>query len=163
MKIKDLTTGQIFEYGSNRHHALRISGDGRTLSFENLQNGDGSLFGDYRFIDDSEEVIPSESECSCKHGADSYFNIGGFTTDINTCGENMKNSDVSYKEGCARLIGEILAEKIESLSDIEQKVIKLKYGIEDGILRTDKEVAEECGIHKTTASLIKRQALRNLR
>lgn len=78
MKIKDLTTGQIFEYGSNHHHALRISGDGRTLSFEHLQNGDDSEYGDYRFIDDCEEVIPSETECSCRYGADSYFNIGGF-------------------------------------------------------------------------------------
>lgn len=77
MKIKDLITGQIFEYGSNRHHALRISDDGRTLSFENLQNGDGSEYGDYRFIDDCDEQIPEETECN-HYGADSYFNIGGF-------------------------------------------------------------------------------------
>ena len=77
MKIKDLTTGQIFEYGSNRHHALRISADGRTLSFENLQNGDGSQCGDCRFIDDCDEQIPEETECN-HYGADSYFNIGGF-------------------------------------------------------------------------------------
>lgn len=83
MKIKDLTTGQIFEYGSDRHHSLKISGDGRTLSFEHLQNGDGSRYGDYRFVDDYEEVIPSESECSCRHGADSYFDIGGFAEEYN--------------------------------------------------------------------------------
>lgn len=78
MKIKDLTTGRIFEYGSDRHHSLRISADGRTLSFENLQNGDGSAYGDYRFIDDCEEDIPEKTECFIKYGADSYFNIGGF-------------------------------------------------------------------------------------
>ena len=81
MKIKDLTTGQVFEYGSNRHHALRISDDGRTLSFEHLQNGDGSRYGDYRFVDDDEEKIPSEIED--EYGADSYFNIGGFGKQVN--------------------------------------------------------------------------------
>ena len=74
MKIKDLTTGKIFEYGSNHHHALCISEDGRSLHFENLQNGDGSRFGDYRFVDDTEEKIPSETD----HIVDCYFNIGGF-------------------------------------------------------------------------------------
>lgn len=77
MKIKDLATGKIFEYGSDRHHALVISNDGRTLSFENLQNGDGSKYGDYRFVDDCDEEIPENTEFS-KYGADSYFNIGGF-------------------------------------------------------------------------------------
>lgn len=76
MKIKDLTTGQIFEYGSNTHHSLRISDGGRMLSFENLQNGDGSQYGDYRFIDDNEEKIPDEIES--EYGCDCYFNIGGF-------------------------------------------------------------------------------------
>lgn len=76
MKIKDLTTGQIFEYGSNRHHALRISADGRTLSFENLQNGDGSKYGEYRFIDDNEEKTPDEIES--EYSGECYFNIGGF-------------------------------------------------------------------------------------
>lgn len=77
MKIKDLETGKIFEYGSDMHHALAISDDGRSLSFENLQNGDGSKNGNYRFIDDCDLKIPIETECF-KHGADSYFNIGGF-------------------------------------------------------------------------------------
>lgn len=77
MKIKDLSTGEVFEYGDNIHHALVISNDGRTLSFQNLHNGDGSKFGDYRFIDDLDLEIPSETECF-KYGADSYFNVGGF-------------------------------------------------------------------------------------
>ena len=42
MKIRDNETGEVFEYGTNIHHALRISENGGCLTFENLQNGDGS-------------------------------------------------------------------------------------------------------------------------
>lgn len=76
MTIKDMDTGHIFEYGSNRHHALRISEDGRCLYFEHLQNGDGSIGGGYRFVDDDTEQIPKDIKS--EYGADSYFNIGGF-------------------------------------------------------------------------------------
>ena len=76
MKIKDMDTGHIFEYGSNRHHALRISEDGRCLYFEHLQNGDGSIGGGYRFVDEDTEQIPKDIKS--EYGADSYFNIGGF-------------------------------------------------------------------------------------
>ncbi len=80
MKIKDLTNGEVFEYGESHHHALRISGDGMSLYFEHLQNGDGSFCGEYRFVDDFEEKIPDETETVKRYGADCYFNIGGFDT-----------------------------------------------------------------------------------
>lgn len=47
--IKDLQSGRVFEYGKNCHDRLVISEDGRSLHYENLQNGDGSCCGDYRF------------------------------------------------------------------------------------------------------------------
>jgi hypothetical protein len=47
--IQDVNSGTVFEYGANCHHRLVISKDGRTLSFYNLQNCDGSSVGDYRF------------------------------------------------------------------------------------------------------------------
>lgn len=78
MEIKDLATGKVFEYGTDKHHSLRISEDGRSLYFEHLQNGDGSRFGDYRFVDDTEEKIPAETDTYKEFGAESYFNIGGF-------------------------------------------------------------------------------------
>lgn len=43
MKIRDNQTGKVFEYGADRHHALRISENGGCLLFENLQNGDVPL------------------------------------------------------------------------------------------------------------------------
>ena len=78
MYIKDLQTGKVRLYGSNCHDSLRISEDGRTLSYENLQNGDGSKYGDYRFVTDEQGKIPSEDETYIKYGADAYFNIGGW-------------------------------------------------------------------------------------
>lgn len=78
--IKDmgLKSGTVIRpYGSSCHDSLRISSDGRTLSYENLQNGDGSKYGDYRFCDE-EGHTPEEDLDLVKHGADAYFNIGGF-------------------------------------------------------------------------------------
>ena len=63
MKIRDNETGEIFEYGTNRHHALMISANGGCLTFENLQNGDGSLKsgdGGYSFVLDDGKT-PEES------------------------------------------------------------------------------------------------------
>ena len=53
MNIRDNETGEVFEYGTNIHHALMISANGGCLTFENLQNGDGSLEsgnGGYSFV-----------------------------------------------------------------------------------------------------------------
>lgn len=77
MYIKDLQSGEVRKYGLNHHDALRVSRDGTILSYENLQNGDGSRFGDYRFCD-KDGLIPEEDEVLVKYGADAYFNIGGF-------------------------------------------------------------------------------------
>lgn len=78
MWIKDLQTGTVREYGKNCHDSLRISGDGRTLTYYNLQNGDGSGYGDFRFVVDPEGHTPDEDETLIKYGADVYFNIGGW-------------------------------------------------------------------------------------
>lgn len=78
MYIKDLQTGHIRPYGSDRHDSLMISNDGRTLSYYNLQCGDGSKYGDFRFVVDEAGHIPSEDDVLMSHGAFAYFNIGGF-------------------------------------------------------------------------------------
>lgn len=78
MWIKDLQTGTVREYGKNCHDSLRISGDGRTLTYYNLQCGDGSGYGDFRFVVDPEGHTPDEDETLIKYWADAYFNIGGW-------------------------------------------------------------------------------------
>lgn len=80
MKIRDNKTGKIFEYGSDPHHALRISENGGCLLFENLQNGDGSLEdgnGGYSFVLDDDKT-PEESDSADAINGCSYANIGGF-------------------------------------------------------------------------------------
>ena len=82
MYIKDLQSGEVHEYGTNCHDSLRITDDGRMLSYENLQNGDDSHYGDYRFVTDKNGKIPGEDLDLIAHGADAYFNIGGFKKGI---------------------------------------------------------------------------------
>lgn len=79
MWIKDLEDGTVRKYGTNCHDSLRISNDGTCLEYYNLQNGDGSgEGGGYRFVTDEEGRTPDEDDVCIRHGADAYFNIGGF-------------------------------------------------------------------------------------
>lgn len=87
MKIRDNETGEVFEYGTNMHHALRISENGGCLIFENLQNGDGSLkngAGGYSFVLDDGKTPEESLSPDAVYGA-TYANIGGFH------GSDMKN------------------------------------------------------------------------
>lgn len=87
MKIRDNETGEVFEYGTNIHHALRISENGGCLTFENLQNGDGSLQsgdGGYSFVLDDGKTPKESNSPDAVNGA-TYANIGGFH------GDNTKN------------------------------------------------------------------------
>lgn len=83
MKIRDNETGEVFEYGTNIHHALMISANGGCLTFENLQNGDGSLEsgnGGYSFVLDDGKT-PEESTSPDAVNGGTYANIGGFHGD----------------------------------------------------------------------------------
>lgn len=96
MKIRDNETGEVFEYGTNRHHALRISRNGGCLTFENLQNGDGSLKsgdGGYSFVLDDGKT-PEESVSPDAVNGSTYANIGGFYE------ENSKNDGWIPVEEC---------------------------------------------------------------
>lgn len=68
---------KVREYGTNRHDALMISNDGKCLYYENLQNGDGSMFGAYTFVLDDEKT-PEESDSPDAFYGMTYANIGGF-------------------------------------------------------------------------------------
>lgn len=99
MYIKDLQTGHVRKYGSDRHDSLRISDDGRVLSYYNLQNGDGSQWGDYRFCDD-EGHTPEEDETLAKYGADAYFNIGGWEEEKTVTWMLSRELNVAVCSGC---------------------------------------------------------------
>lgn len=85
--IRDNTNGKVFEYGKDCHDSLRISEDGRYLTYNNLQNGDGSGFGSlenkegYSFVVDGLPLTPNElaeKTGYVEHATESYANIGGF-------------------------------------------------------------------------------------
>lgn len=127
MYIKDKYSGTVRKYGTNHHDSLRISNDGRTLSYENLQNGDGSRYGDYRFVTDKEGHIPAEDEDLIKYGAGAYFNIGGFKLEevleeINTelAKKCEEQGDDEYDNGVImglELAIEIIDKHIKELKD----------------------------------------------
>ena len=87
MKIRDNETGEVFEYVTNIHTALSIRRNGGCLTFENLQNGDGSLQsgdGGYSFVLDDGKTPKESNSPDAVNGA-TYANIGGFH------GDNTKN------------------------------------------------------------------------
>lgn len=109
MYIKDTHSGEVREYGTNHHDSLRISNDGTYLTYEHLQCGDGSIAGNkehsgYLFCDE-EGHTPEEDEVLCKHGADAYFNIGGFNDKQN---EKGMTRWIPVSEGLPEEYGEYL-------------------------------------------------------
>lgn len=88
--IKDMTNGKVRKYGTNNHDSLEISDDGKTLSYYNLQNGDGSSYGEYRMCDNPKGILPCDESELKKHGADCYVYIGGFKTDADLLLEQVK-------------------------------------------------------------------------
>ena len=90
MWIKDRTNGRVFKYGESRHDALVISEDGRYLTYENLQNGDGSLCGDYRICDNPKGIIPEDIDSP--ESVYTYVDIGGYCI-------NHTSYDMGYADG----------------------------------------------------------------
>ena len=99
MRILDLQTGETHIFGDNCHDSLAISQDGRSLHYYNLQCGDGSNYGDFRFVMEDNKV-PSESGTADAIHVESYFNIGGWTCDRNTKLVPDNNRPATYKFKC---------------------------------------------------------------
>lgn len=80
MYIKDLDSGRVRKYGTDRHDSLHMSPNGKYLTYYNLQCGESSECGSYRFCD-KDGLTPEEAaeKYNCIYNeTDSYFNIGGF-------------------------------------------------------------------------------------
>lgn len=56
-----------------------------------------------------------------------------------------------------------LAEVLETLTDREERVLRLRFGLEDGHTRTLEEVGKEFGVTRERIRQIEAKALRKLR
>jgi RNA polymerase sporulation-specific sigma factor len=71
-------------------------------------------------------------------------------------------SEVVVEEVETHLEEEKLKERISFLSKREQKVIELRYGLNDGISKTQREISKLLGISRSYVSRIEKKALRKL-
>lgn len=126
MNIYDTTNGKTHIYGSNCHDSLVVSEDGRTLSYYNLQNGDGSAYGDYRIVTEM-GLIPSEDTSL----EDLYYaNIGGFTEDIRGV-RRVRDFITNERIGIVlfRDENEKLSDYQQGMLDMAEKIYKICNGI----------------------------------
>lgn len=145
MYILDLTTNKVHKYGTDVHDSLIKTPDGRCLEYYNLQNGEGSRYGDYRFVEkyDDEFLVPDElaDETGIPeyiHGC--YFNIGGFYVPDITIKEKFKKDQFDVKQAklyLAHKITKLLIEK--DLIDFELEELDNNNFCFKAILRRDKE------------------------
>jgi RNA polymerase sporulation-specific sigma factor len=61
-----------------------------------------------------------------------------------------------------KLQGEKIKDKIELLSSREQEVIKMRYGLFNGLKQTQREIAKKLGISRSYVSRIEKKALKKL-
>jgi RNA polymerase sporulation-specific sigma factor len=71
-------------------------------------------------------------------------------------------SEVVAEEVETHLEEEKLKERIGFLSKRERKVIELRYGLTDGISKTQREISKLLGISRSYVSRIEKKALRKL-
>lgn len=58
---------------------------------------------------------------------------------------------------------EEVVDVINSLTERERFVIEWRFGLEDGRSRTQREIGEELGVHRSTVGRIEQKALKKLR
>lgn len=129
MYIKDNITGVVRLYGTDCHDSLEISEDGKHLSYYNLQCGEGSKYGSYSFVTDENGTLPRDDEDLVKHGAEAFFNIGGFDAVLKELKSNIEWLIDQYDQSI------MLLEE-----DIKENPIGNTFNI--GRLKAEKEIRE---------------------
>lgn len=162
IKIRDNETGEIFEYGTNIHHALRISKNGGCLTFENLQNGDGSSKsgdGGYSFVLNDGKTPEESSSPDSMYGA-TYANIGGFhehlsrenAPEITRSSRDNKCGECSRRKWYMKGYEDALKEDGVSEAFLEDcKRVAQKYKKDnDGWIPVEERLPEEDGTYLCT-------------
>jgi RNA polymerase primary sigma factor len=88
-------------------------------------------------------------------GEEEDSHLGDFIEDRNTLAPAEQASQQLLKEQLDKVLGE--------LNDREQKVLRLRFGLEDGRQRTLEEVGKEFGVTRERIRQIEAKALRKLR
>ncbi len=88
-------------------------------------------------------------------GEEEDSSLGDFISDTNT----LNPYEYSVQEWVKRTLNEVL----ETLTDREEKVLRLRYGLLDGKTHTLEEVGKEFGVTRERIRQIEGKALRKLR
>ena len=99
----------------------------------------------------SQEPISLESPV----GDEADSSLGDFIPDADA----LSPSDFTSNE----MLKKELAEVLETLTDREERVLRLRFGLEDGHTRTLEEVGKEFGVTRERIRQIEAKALRKLR
>lgn len=76
--------------------------------------------------------------------------------------ETLKNSNTL--EGYGRLAKYLgLEEMLEKLTPHERKILRIRFGLEDGVTHTLEEVGQEFGVTRERIRIIEQHALINLK
>ncbi len=90
----------------------------------------------------------------------SNINIGTDLSDFDTLLSPDIIADTEAEFGARSLLKEQVIDVLASLTPMERKVNELTFGLEDGVMRSNEEVAKELGL---TAEEVKRYEERGLR
>ena len=119
--IKDTATNDEFMFGNNTHDSLVVSDDNKFLCYYNLQNGDGSIMGNYRFNHRPANCLDDEFYSRWVEVVDIKYLIAQHDKEIveevfnilQKCEENKKQMfDIGALEAIKKDILEQILEKI---------------------------------------------------
>jgi RNA polymerase primary sigma factor len=88
-------------------------------------------------------------------GEEDDSNLGDFIED--------QQADVPADVAARRMLGQAVVEALDQLNDREKKVVKLRFGLEDGQPRTLEEVGREFGVTRERIRQIESKTLAKLR
>lgn len=89
----------------------------------------------------------------------------GDSDDDSVLGDFIEDTEsIAPQQGASRtLLSEHVAEVLEQLSPREQKILKIRFGLEDGVTHTLEEVGQEFGVTRERIRQIEAKALEKIR